>query len=131
MANCLKHGYDWPHDKTCPYCDAERFAKFGSVQARIIGCLNADNERLNARIKELEGKEIEPTLEQLQDPYVIQLIRAISGLMDDIEDLEEKVKDAFMAGFDAGELDAFDSGMIIDDDFKKEVTEQAYKEFCE
>lgn len=22
--NCLKHGYDWPADKTCPYCDAER-----------------------------------------------------------------------------------------------------------
>ena len=22
--NCLKHGFDWMYDKTCPYCDAER-----------------------------------------------------------------------------------------------------------
>jgi len=34
-----------------------------------------------------------------------------------------------MAGFDAGELDAFESGMIMDDDYKKEVTEAAYKEW--
>ena len=25
--NRLKHGYDWPHDKTCPYCDVERLER--------------------------------------------------------------------------------------------------------
>ncbi len=40
-------------------------------------------------------------------------------------------KEAFMAGFDAGAEDAADSGVIICDDFKKEVTEKAYKEWRE
>jgi len=25
--NCRKHGFNWPHDKTCPYCDVERLEK--------------------------------------------------------------------------------------------------------
>ena len=33
--------------------------------------------------------EIEPTLEQLSDPYVLQLIEALSGQQDRIEELEE------------------------------------------
>jgi len=40
-------------------------------------------------------------------------------------------KEAFMAGFDAGAEDAADSGVIICDDFKKEVTNKAYKEWRE
>lgn len=37
-------------------------------------------------------EEIEPTLAQLSDPYVLQLIRGISDLMDHIEELEERDK---------------------------------------
>lgn len=40
-------------------------------------------------------------------------------------------KQAFLAGFDAGTEDVVESGRIIDDDFYKEVTEQAYKEWCD
>ena len=35
--------------------------------------------------------EIEPTIEQLSDPYVLQLIRGISDLMDVNEDQEAEV----------------------------------------
>ena len=52
-------------------------------------------------------------------------------LIDEIERLLSLVKDAYMAGFDAGAEDAADSGVIICDDFKKEVTEKAYKEWRE
>ena len=40
-------------------------------------------------------------------------------------------KEAFLAGFDAGTEDTAEAGRIIDDDFYKEVTEGAYKEWCE
>ena len=35
--------------------------------------------------------EIKPTIEQLQDPYVLQLIETISRLEDRIEDLEAAI----------------------------------------
>jgi len=41
--------------------------------------------------------EIEPTMENLQDPYVLQLIETIAKMEDDLEDRE---RDAFLAGWD-------------------------------
>jgi len=40
------------------------------------------------------------------------------------------LKEAFLAGFDAGSEDCIDGGRIIDDDFYIEVTEKAFKEWC-
>jgi len=77
---------------------------------------------------------IEPTLKDFESPYVLQLIETISSQQDQIEELESgkcrfncrTAKEAFLAGFDVGAEDAFDGGKIIDDDFYKEVTEEAY-----
>ena len=46
-----------------------------------------------------------------------------------VEDLEEKIKLAFLAGFDAGSLDAFEGGEIIDPSYYEEVTEEAFREW--
>jgi len=43
---------------------------------------------------------------------------------------EQITRKAFMAGFDAGVEDTFDRGMIICDDFKREVTERAWQDFA-
>jgi hypothetical protein len=61
----------------------------------------------------------------------------IASLRERIFELEQKPckfncrtqKDAFLAGFDAGAEDTIDGGKIICDDFKKEVTEKAYREW--
>jgi len=39
------------------------------------------------------------------------------------------IKEAFMAGFDAGAEDAHEAGKIICEDFKREVTEKAYADW--
>ncbi len=46
-----------------------------------------------------------------------------------IQELQAKIKVAYMAGFDAGAEDNVDSGLIIDAAFKIEVTEAAYDEW--
>ena len=62
-------------------------------------------------------------------------INTVNKLRQEIRDLKDgscrfncrTAKSAFMAGFDAGADDAVDSGKIIDDDFYREVTEQAWQ----
>ena len=41
----------------------------------------------------------------------------------------KSVKQAFLAGFDAGSADAVDAGEIIDSAYYREVTEAAFKEW--
>ena len=41
------------------------------------------------------------------------------------------LKEAFLAGFDAGADDTEDAGKIIDADYYIEVTEQAFKDWCD
>lgn len=48
---------------------------------------------------------------------------------DHMKRLSAENRAAFMAGFDAGALDAAEGGQIICDDFLREVTEKAYKEW--
>ena len=67
-------------------------------------------DRLNARIKELESDN-----ESLREGACRHHCAT--------------ARQAFMAGFDAGAEDASDGGKIICDDFKKEVTDKAYKEW--
>jgi hypothetical protein len=45
--------------------------------------------------------------------------------------LEAGNKEAFLAGFDAGAKDTEDSGVIIDEDFYREVTDEAYEKYRE
>ena len=46
--------------------------------------------------------EIKPTKENLSDPYVLQLIEAVSKLEDEVSRLAFHQKRAFFAGFSAG-----------------------------
>jgi hypothetical protein len=69
--------------------------------------------------------------------YVEGLLRRVKELEDENTSLKEgscrfnciSMKKAFMAGWDAGSLDAFEGGEIIDPDLYLEVIGQAYKDW--
>lgn len=109
-----------------------------------------DCQHLKVRIKELEDR-LELTANSYQNGEFAGKVKLDIGACDGIaardatiELLDERIeqlesgscrfncrtaKSAFLAGFDAGADDAFEGGKIIDDDFYKEVTEAAYKEW--
>lgn len=96
----------------------------------IIRCkLRAAADAFEARVERI--KELEEAFNESD--------AACADLEDRIKELEEgscryncrRAKDAFMAGFDAGALDTVDGGKIICEDYKREVTEKAYKEWRE
>ena len=81
--------------------------------------------------------ELSPTEEHLKDPYVLQLIEALSMQQDRIEELEEgacrfncrRQKEAFVAGWNAHTYRCLNNGIDGRIGYTEEDVQIAFKEW--